>query len=98
VFSPSALLTGFDAMSKRKRNLFLEAEFPHFREHILRFDAGPAIYSKEALSKLFGSNTEKVLDMLLKIGFLSKTSGELGDKYSVPFLYRPAFNIRQTSA
>jgi hypothetical protein len=97
VFSPSALLAGFDAMSKKKRNLFLEAEFPHFRDHLLRFDDGPAIYSKDALSKLFEKSTDSVVDKLEKIGFLSKSASSHGDKYSVPFLYRPAFNIRQTS-
>jgi hypothetical protein len=98
VFSPSSILQGFAAMSRKKRNLFLEAEFPHFRDHILKFDGGPAIYSWEKISRMFGEQTTDVVDKLLKIGFLSKSIKASGVSLSIPFLYRPAFNIRQTRA
>lgn len=98
VFSPSSIVQGFAAMSRKKRNLFLEAEFPHFRDHILKFDGGPAIYSSEKISRMFGKQTTEVVDKLLKIGFLSKSMKKSGVSLSIPFLYRPAFNIRQTRA
>jgi hypothetical protein len=70
VFSPASLLAGFASMSRRKRNLFLEAEFPHFRDIILRFEGGAAIHSPDTLTKMFGHETGEVLDKLVKIGFL----------------------------
>ena len=98
IFSAASILDGFNAMSKRKRNTFLEAEFPHFREDILKFDGGAAIYSRERLQQMFRRRTDAVAENLEKIGFLSKQDSNKGTMYKIPFLYRPAFDIRQTRA
>jgi len=94
LFSPTAIETGFKKMSQRKRDIFLQAEFPHFREYILRFENGPAIYSEEALAEMFKKQADNIVDQLVRIGFLErKKNGSY--TYIVPFLYRPAFGIRQ---
>jgi len=98
VFSSAAVQKGFEAMSLKKRQVFLEAEFPHFRAHILRFDNGPAIYPAGAITELLGSSAGAIVDKMCKIGFLERKKHRGGDAYSIPHLYRPGFNIRQTSA
>ena len=98
VFTPASILAGFDTMSRKKRHTFIEAEFPHFRNHILKFDGGAAIYEMEALEAMFGKKTQQVVENLEKIGFLSKQDRSSTLTYFIPFLYRPAFNIRQTRA
>jgi hypothetical protein len=98
VFSPTAIQRGFEAMSKKKRQVFLEAEFPHFREHILRFDNGPAIYPATSIRDLLGPGAGQVTESLCKIGFLERKKHNGQDAYNIPYLYRPGFNIRQTTA
>jgi hypothetical protein len=98
LFSSAGIQAGFAKMSQRKRDIFLQAEFPHFRDHILRFDNGPAIYSEEALAKMFGTQVGDIVDKLVQIGFLSRKKNGGGYTYTVPFLYRPAFGIRQVRA
>jgi hypothetical protein len=95
--SAASIQAGFQNMSRRKREMFLQAEFPHFRESILRFENGPAIYSEEAIAKMFGQNANSVTEKLVRIGFLERRKNG-GYTYTVPFLYRPAFGIRQIRA
>jgi len=98
IFSSAAIERGFKMMSKHKRDVFLQAEFPHFRDDILRFENGPAIYSRDALGQLFGNRVDEVVDKLAKIGFLTEQSSKQGPIFTIPFLYRPAFEVRQTKA
>ena len=101
LFSPASIESGFKKMSCRKRDLFLRAEFPHFSEEILSFENGPAIYSEVYLRNKFGKKAQDIIERLVQIGFLARQLGEKkngGYTYCIPFLYRPAFSIRQSRA
>ncbi len=72
-------------MSVLKRSAFLQAEFPHFREHIVKLENGPAIYSRSALQKKMGRNADTVIQQLVQIGFLTHKNG--GKEQNIAFRF-----------
>jgi hypothetical protein len=93
-----AIQYGFDELSKRKRQTYLEAEFPHLWQHMKRFIGGKTDYNEGALRTLLGSAWESIADDLAAIGFFSKRRGSQGQHYSIPFLYRHGLNLTQGKA
>ena len=98
VIDAAAIQYGFEELSKRKRDTYLQAEFPHLWADIKKFLGGKADYSEEALKKLLGSHWKEIAENLRSIGFLSVGVKNNEPLYSIPFLYRHGMNLTQGSA
>ncbi len=98
VIGAAAIQYGFEELSKRKRQTYLEAEFPHLWNDIEKFLGGKTDYRASTLQNLLGSGWKATAEDLLAIGFFSK-SGKGGEEvFSIPFLYRHGMNLTQGMA
>ena len=98
VIGPVAIQYGFEELSKRKRQTYLQAEFPHLWKDIEKFSGGKTDYSAGALQTVLGSNWKATVENLVDIGFLTKRGRKSGALYSIPFLYRHGMNVTQGTA
>jgi hypothetical protein len=98
IVGPSALQYGFEELSKRKRQTYLEAEFPHLWGHIEKFIRGKTDYDEHSLRSLLGRDWEKIVDDLASIGLFAKTMKGSQVIYSVPFLYRDGLQLTRGKA
>ena len=88
IISASALQYGFNELSTRKRQTYLQAEFPHLWGHIKKFVGGKTDYSESALRALLGEGWRSATEDLIAIGFLSKRTKTGQSVYSIPLLYK----------
>jgi len=72
VIGPAAIQYGFEELSKRKRQTYLQAEFPHLWKDIEKFLGGKTDYNARTLQSLLGSDWKATAEHLLAIGFFSK--------------------------
>jgi hypothetical protein len=98
IIGTTAIQYGFEELSKRKRETYLEAEFPHLWRDIEKFLGGNADYSAPALHDLLGPNWEPTAGHLLAIGFFSKGIKGGEEVFSIPRLYRHGMNLTQGKA
>jgi hypothetical protein len=94
LIGPQAMLYGLEQLSKRKRDTYLKAEFPHLWPEIEKFQGGKSEYSIEALQKLLGRHWEKICSDLVSVGLLTKQK----DTYWIPYVYRKGLELTQGSA
>lgn len=93
IIGPSAVRYGFEELSERKRQTYLQAEFPHLWGHIEKFVGGKTDYGEKTLRELLGPNWKLVADDLVAIGFLAKKTKPSEDVYSIPVLYKHGLGI-----
>jgi hypothetical protein len=93
IISPNAIQYGFEELSERKRQTYLQAEFPHLWEYIEKFVGGKTDYHEAALRELLGGNWKILAEDLVAIGFLSKRTKAGEDVYSIPVLYKHGLHI-----
>lgn len=93
IISPNAVQYGFEELSQRKRQTYLQAEFPHLWEHIEKFVGGKTDYGEDAVHQLLGRDWKPVTDDLVAIGFLAKRTKGGEDVYSIPILYKHGLSI-----
>jgi hypothetical protein len=86
-----AMLYGLEELSKRKKDTYLKAEFPHLWQEIEKFQGGKSEYSANALEALFGRHWEKTCSDFIAIGLLAKRK----NSYLIPYLYRKGLNLTQ---
>lgn len=98
VIGAAAIQYGFEQLSKRKRETYLEAEFPHLWKDIEKFLGGKTTYDAAALHDLLGVDWEDIAGNLLAIGFFSKGQTKGEEVFSIPFLYRQGMNLTQGKA
>lgn len=98
VIGAAAIQYGFEELSKRKRQTYLEAEFPHLWKDIEKFSGGKTDYSASALQRLLGPGWKGTVENLMDIGFLSKRTRKKEVVYSIPFLYRHGMALTQGTA
>jgi hypothetical protein len=98
VIGPAAIQYGFEQLSKRKRETYLQAEFPHLWKDIEKFTGGKTDYNAAALQHLLGSDWKAITGHLLAIGFFSKGKKAGEEVLSIPFLYRHGMNVTQGKA
>jgi hypothetical protein len=72
IIGSSALQYGFDELSKRKRQTYLNAEFPHLWGHIEKFVGGKAEHDERSLRNLLKEDWRRIIEDLVSIGLLSK--------------------------
>jgi len=98
LISTAAIQYGFEQLSKRKRETYLEAEFPHLWKEMEKFVGGKTEYDEFALRSLLGPNWKSTSDHLLAIGFFTRGKKGGEDLFSIPFLYRHGMNVTQGKA
>lgn len=98
IIGASAIQYGFEELSKRKRQTYLQAEFPHLWKHIEKFSGGKTDYNVAVLQTLIGKDWRSVTEDLLAIGFFSKAMKGGEEVFSIPFLYRHGLNLSQGKA
>jgi hypothetical protein len=98
IIGTTAIQYGFEELSKRKRETYLEAEFPHLWKDIEKFLGGKTDYSATTLESLLGSDWKAIAGHLLAIGFFAKGKKGGEDVFSIPFLYRHGMNLTQGKA
>jgi hypothetical protein len=98
IIGSAAILYGHTELSKRKKDTYLKAEFPHFWPHIEKFVKGKTEYSELAIRKLLGRNSESLIKDLLGIGLLSETKAKGERWFKIPFLYREGLELTQGKA
>jgi hypothetical protein len=99
IIGPSALQYGLEELSKKKRQTYLEAEFPHLWEYIEKFVGGKTEYDEASIKRILGKNWKAIADDLVSIGvFLRKQTREGSSIYWVPFLYRAGLDLTQGKA
>jgi hypothetical protein len=98
VIGPAAIQYGFEELSNRKRNTYLQAEFPHLWKDIEKFLGGKTDYNADALQALLGSGWKAIAEQLADIGFLSKGNKRNEEVYSIPAVYRHGMNVTQGMA
>lgn len=98
LIGPDAIQYGLDQLSKRKRDTYLKAEFPHLWPHIEKFHGGKTEYSAEALTDMFGKNWERVSKDLVAIGLIRKVERRGQQTYWFPFVYRSGLELTQGRA
>jgi hypothetical protein len=98
VIGAAAIQYGFEELSTRKRETYLQAEFPHLWHDIGKFSGGKTDYNGTALESVLGSGWKTTTENLLAIGFFSKGSKRNEDVYSIAFLYRHGMNLTQGMA
>ncbi len=98
IIGATAIQYGFEELSTRKRETYLQAEFPHLWNDIEKFSGGKTDYNASTLQGLLGPGWKATAENLLAIGFFSR--GEKGGEavYSIPFLYRHGMNLTQGKA
>jgi hypothetical protein len=95
LIGPEAIQYGLVELSRRKRDTYLKAEFPHLWQNIEKFVGGKTEYSPNALKDLFGKEWERACKDLVAIGLLRKTQRSGQQTYSFPFVFRPGLELTQ---
>jgi hypothetical protein len=98
LIGPKAVQYGLEELSKRKRDTYLKAEFPHLWPYIEKFEGGKSEYDAISLENLLGPEWEKVSDDLISIGLLGKRGQDTEATYWFPYVYRKGLNLTQGRA
>jgi len=98
MIGPQALLYGLAELSKRRRDTYLKAEFPHLWPDIEKFYGGKSEYAVTALHNLLGKNWQEMAASLVSIGFLRKRERASQPTFWVPYLYRKGMGLTQGKA
>ena len=98
VIDTAAIQYGFEELSKRKRDTYLRAEFPHLWEDIEKFLGGKTEYDTKTLQTLLGKKWKSTSEHLLAVWFFSKNEKNGEAVFSIPFLYRHGMNVTQGTA
>jgi hypothetical protein len=98
LIGPQAMQYGLEELSKRKRDTYLRAEFPHLWPSIEKFQGGKSEYSVESLQRLFGRHWERIISDLISIGLIRRQERGGSETFWIPFLYRKGLDLSQGRA
>jgi len=98
IIGSSALQYGLQELSNRKRQTYLQAEFPHLWTDIEKFIGGKTEYDERSIQKTLGKNWKVISDDLVSIGLFSRMTRGSSLVYWVPFLYRHGLELTQGKA
>jgi hypothetical protein len=98
LIGPKAILHGLEELSKRKRDTYLKAEFPHLWSHIEKFEGGKTEYDSSSLQKLLGDGWERIAGDLVSLGVLSERGKGKDVTFWIPYLYRRGLSLTQGRA
>jgi len=97
VIGSSAIQYGYEQLSIKKRQTYLQAEFPHLWPHIEKFQGGKASFSEQSAERLLGTKAKSILADLVGIGLLSMSHRGNVPTYTFPHLYRKGLDLTQGS-
>ena len=89
---------GLRELSKRKRDTYLKAEFPHLWPHIEKFVGGKTEYAENAIRALLGNRWEQICKDLISIGVIKKIERSEKNFYAFPYVYRYGLELAQGRA
>ncbi|MBI5057247.1 MAG: hypothetical protein HZB61_11605 [Nitrospirae bacterium] len=96
VIGQLALQYGLKELSTRKRQTYLQAEFPHLWDYIEKFIGGKSEYTESAMRNILDKDWKRISDDLVSIGLFRKKIIRDGKAvYWVPFLYRQGLEMTQ---
>jgi hypothetical protein len=98
IVGSTALQYGFQELSRRKRQTYLEAEFPHLWTSIEKLVDKKTEYDEPSLRALFGAKWKPIADDLVAIGVFSKSKRGGTEVYVIPFLYRHGLGLTRGKA
>jgi hypothetical protein len=98
LIGPKPIQHGLEDLSKRKRDTYLRAEFPHLWSCIEKFEGGKTEYDPGSLQKLLGRGWERAVADLVSIGVLGKKGRSREITYWFPPLYRKGLCLTQGRA
>lgn len=98
IIGPGALQYGLEELSSRKRQTYLQAEFPHLWGHIEKFVGGKTEYDEAALQRVLSKDWKPVADDLVSIGLLAKKTSRGKTVFSIPYLYRHGLELTRGKA
>jgi hypothetical protein len=101
LIGPQAIQYGLEELSRRRRDTYLKAEFPHLWPHVEKFQGGKSEYSAGALQKILGKHWQEISGDLIAIGFLKKKKkrGGIGEAtFWIPYLYRKGLELTRGRA
>ncbi len=90
-----AIIYGLEQLSKEKRTVYLEAEFPHKWPEIKKLLGGGTEYSETAMKRIFGRKYGQSIDDLLSLGVVERATRKRVPSFKVPFLYRRGLECTQ---
>ena len=90
---PDTFKKALEELSKRKKDTFLFAEFPHLKEIFLKFESNCSEYDQASLTEILGENYAKTVDDLKSIGFLKYVPKSA--TLRIPVIWRKGLNIRR---
>lgn len=89
-----ALRYGYEKMSERKVETFLQAEFPHlWGPYLSKFRHQKSTHTKSSLERLLETNEPKIIRELEELGFLKFMPKKT--LYTIPHIYRYGMNLSQ---
>jgi hypothetical protein len=98
LIGPQAIQYGLEELSKRRRDTYLKAEFPHLWPQIEKFQGAKSEYSVAAIQKLLGKNWQEASSNLISVGFIRKRERAGQVTYWIPYLYRKGLELTQGRA
>jgi hypothetical protein len=97
IIGSTAIQYGYEQLSIRKRQTYLQAEFPHLWPCIEKFQGGKASFSETAAVSILGPRAKATLTDLVSIGLLSVSQRATTTFYIFPQLYRKGLDLTQGS-
>jgi hypothetical protein len=97
IIGASAIRYGFEQLSIKKKQTYLQAEFPHLWPFIEKFEGGKSSLSEATIQRVLGNKTKSVVTDLVAIGVLSVTKRGGECTYTFPYLYRKGLALTQGS-
>jgi hypothetical protein len=97
VIGASAIRYGYEQLSIKKKQTYLQAEFPHLWPFIEKFEGGKSSLSEVTALRIVGSRAKSILGDLVAIGVLSATKRGGECTYTFPSLYRKGLGLTQGS-
>lgn len=98
IIGSASIVYALEELSKKKRKTYLEAEFPHMWPKIAKLIGGKTEYTKNALQKIYGKGTEKIIEDIVSLGVLKPRVKNKIDSYWIPYLYRKGLEVSQGKA
>jgi hypothetical protein len=83
-----AIIYGLEELSKEKRTVYLEAEFPHKWPEIRKLVGGSTEYSEGAMKNVFGKEYSRAIEDMLALGIVERSKKRGTPSFKIPYLYR----------
>jgi hypothetical protein len=90
-----AILYGLEELSKEKRTVYLEAEFPHKWPEIRKLVGGSTEYSEAAMKSVFGKGYSYAIEDMLALGIVERSKKRGTPSFKIPYLYRRGLECTQ---